>query len=512
MGCKAGSSPNVDFGLDSDHLARPLRTVAARVLSLMRLLPSRVVAIAAVILAFMPICGPTAAHAAAQATSAGRPAAVLDPSFGSGGLVRLPLEAPASTALGVSTQSGSLLVSGGAIIQLLNDLGGPGEAFGATGSLALPSVAGREFVLGGFALDPEGRLLVVGTSFYPEAENPSPIREGGTVAFRPSALRILRFLPDGNLDPSFGRSGIVETDLGLPAPLATDGRRRLGSRPALQVSGITVDPLGRIVLTGDAVIRLGRSCERNAFRPGVISGGFVARLGEDGTPDLTFGKGGLVGGRHLTELPLGAEAVEEPVAGPTGTITYRSSAVYRCVTANSYLGLGQLGPDGQARNAFGNKGALAGRYTAITRGLHGSLFALSTVPRHEDERFTARVTQIARDGRPDGSFGTKGTATVKLGTGVGGILDSMVVDGQGRVLLGGSIGIGKSLTMVLLRLSVSGRQQMNFGPRGRVATHILGLDTPSTLFFDPAGRLLALHSYTMGGRPGLVLGRYLLRN
>ena len=356
--------------------------------------------------------------------------------------------------------------------------------------------------------------MVVGSSFYPEAENASPMREGGTLAFEPAVLRILRFLPDGSLDPSFGQGGVFESDLGLPAPRATDGRRRLGSHAAVRATGVTVDSQGRVVVTGDAVIRLGRSCERNSFAPGVISAGFVARLGEDGAPDLTFGRGGLVGGRDLEELPLGAEVIEEPVVGPTGVITYRSSAIYRCAKDKSHIGIAQLTQTGEVRSVFGKKGALVGRYRAITGGSEGSVFALAEVPRREDEKFKAEVTQIASDGRPSGSFGTDGRATVTLGTGVGGLLNSITVDGQGRILVGGTYGVGKGGSMILLRLSAAGRQQMNFGPRGRIAIRVPGLGEPSALFFDSQGRLISVHSYvdTAKDRSGLVVARYLLRN
>lgn len=476
----------------------------------------RLSSVGAIVVVLLLAFAPVALGVPSDGASPAQPGAVLDPSFGSGGLARVPLETPASAALGASSPGGALLVSGGATIQLLNGAGGTGEAFGAVGSLPVPPAAGREFVLGGFTLDPQGRLLVVGSSLYPEAENPSPMREGGTVAFKPAALRILRFFPDGALDPSFGLGGVVETDFGLPAPLATDGHRHLGSRPSLRAIGVAVDPQGRIIVTGDAVVRLGRSCERNAFRPGVISAGFVARLGDDGAPDPTFGRAGLVGGRHLKELPLGAEVIEEPVVGPGGNVTYRSSSVYRCAADTSHIGIAQLTQTGRARNKFGAKGALVGRYTAITGGSDGSLFALAAVPRREDERFTALVTRFAPDGKLDASFGKKGTAAVKLGTGVGGLLNSLAVDGQGRVLIGGSIGVGKSLTVVLLRVSASGHQQETFGPRGRIATHVPGLEPASALFFDPEGRLVTVHPYTYtnvtNGRSGLVVARYLLRN
>jgi hypothetical protein len=472
-----------------------------------------IVAVGVVLLSIsVPLAAAVPLNAVGRSGTGG-PAAILDLSFGSRGLTEIPSESTVA-AFGAATQDGSLVVSGGTSIQLLSNRGGTGEAFGGVGSLALPAAAGRDFILNRFILDSQGRLVVVGTSFYPEAENASPMREGGAVAFKPAALRILRFLPGGGLDPSFGQGGVVETELGLPAPLATDGRRRLGSRPAVRATGIAVDSQGRVVVTGDAVVRLGRSCERNSFRPGVISAGFVARLGEDGVPDPTFGRGGLVGGQHFAELPLAAEVIEEPVVGPTGTITYRSSAIYPCVRDLSHIGIAQLTQTGEARSAFGKRGALVGRYRAIMGGPEGSIFALAKVPRREDERLTAQVTQIASDGRPNGAFGTNGRATVKLFTGVGGVLNAMTVDGRGRILVGGTYGIGKGRSMIVLRLSAAGRQQMNFGPRGRVATRVPGLEDPSALFFDSQGRLVAVHLYenTEEDRSGLVVARYLLRN
>jgi hypothetical protein len=215
------------------------------------------------------------APGASRAAGGVRPGAVLDPSFGKHGVLRLSSES-AFTAYGSATPSGDFLVSGGSGIQVLNSHGDAGRAFGGTGSVDLSPAQGGRFELGGFAIDPHGRLLVVGTSLFPESENPSPFLENGSRAFRPGIVRILRFLPDGHLDPTFGQGGVVETDRGLTAPLGTEGEP-LGTHPAVHATGVAVDPQGGIVVTGDAVIRLGESCEHDSFAQVGVAAGFVAR-------------------------------------------------------------------------------------------------------------------------------------------------------------------------------------------------------------------------------------------
>ena len=439
--------------------------------------------------------------------------ASLDPGFGTAGVVKLPSQSTFA-AYGTAIRSGSLLVSGGSSVQVLNDLGAAGNAFGGAGSLTLPVAANKEFQLGDFTVDPQGRLLVVGSSFFPQSENPSPLLENGTRAFRPGLVRILRFLPDGELDATFGREGVVETGLGLPSPRGTD-QKRLGSHPAVAPTGIAVDPRGQIVVTGGAVVRLGESCVHDIFAPVAVSAGFVARFNENGAPDLSFGRNGLVGGRSLSENPLGAEAVAEPLLGPSGRITYLSGGAYACEPNRSHFGVAQLTEDGRTRSAFGRKGAIIGPYLALAGAQDGSVVALAEVPRGEKEDFRSRLIRIAPNGRRDGSFGKHGRAEVELGPGLGSTLDSLAVDPQGRILVGGTLGTGKGRSIVLLRVSARGRWETRFGPRGRVATRVRHLAQfgSSDVFFDQQGRLVTVHQYVeeLKGRSGLVVARYLLQ-
>jgi uncharacterized delta-60 repeat protein len=469
----------------------------------------------------LALLGPGATYAAgshraapAGRTQIGRPGAILDPSFGNGGLLKLPSES-SFAARGTSTQGGTLLVSDGSSVQLLNDVGGVGEAFGSTGSLNLPPAMGDEFQIADFTIDQQGRLLVVGTSLFPESENPSPFLENGARAFRPGVLRILRFLPNGGLDPSFGQGGVVETGLGLPSPRGFDGRR-LGSHPSLRPTGVTVDAEGRIVVTGAAAVRLGEACEHDSFAPAAVFAGFIARFTESGTPDTNFGENGLFGGHALSENPLGAEGVGEPVVSPDGRITYLSTGAYACERDRSHFGIAQLTPSGRTRTAFGKKGAIIGAYRAVAAESDGSIVALAQVPRRrEKEPFNARLIRVAADGKLDGAFGRGGRAAVTLGPGFSTTLDSLAIDRQGRVIIGGTLGTPKGRAIVLLRVSADGRWEKNFGPHGRVATHERQLTQfgSSDLFFEPEGRLVTVHQYTGDeGHSGLVVARYLLRS
>lgn len=439
--------------------------------------------------------------------------AVLDRSFGNGGVVRLTSE-PAFTVYGASARAGKLLVGGGHGVQVLDRRGHLDRGFGGDGSLNLPSAAGARFAPRAVAVDQRGRLLVVGDSVFPESENPSPPLGSGLPAFTPGVVRILRFLPDGKLDPTFGRGGVVQTDLGLPPPVGTKGET-LGPHPSIQATGIAVSPEGRIVVTGSVVVGLGEACEHDIFTPVGVSVGWVARFTGSGAADPSFGSDGLVGGHEISENPLGAAVVGEPVVGPDGGITYRSTGVDPCDQSSSHFGIARLTASGQTDPGFGRDGAFVGFFTALASGPGASLFALEQQFGGAKEPVKARVLRVAADGRPDRVFGHDGRATVRLGRSQTTILDALAVDGRGRILVGGTIGARKGHSIALLRVSARGRWEQGFGPHGRVATPVRQLagSGPTDLFFDARGRLVVLSRYEnqQTRHDGLIVARYLLR-
>lgn len=131
------------------------------------------------------------------------------------------------------------------------------------GLLALTATA--SFGGGGYVLGPEGRALAVAVDGRHRV-----VIAGYAKEDRERAI-LMRFLPDGAIDPTFG-GGLV--------------RLETGTRADDRFLGVTVDPSGRIVASGSA---------------GVDAGGarsVIARFRDDGTPDEAFGSGGRAIGRE----------------------------------------------------------------------------------------------------------------------------------------------------------------------------------------------------------------------
>jgi uncharacterized delta-60 repeat protein len=190
----------------------------------------------------------------------------LDGSFGSGGVSRLNLgesfvDSPAAVTL---TPAGTILAAGTAdydgahgdfaLVRYLPD-GQPDPAFGV-GGVAITHDPANEQV-SSLALAPDGKILVSGAVY--EVGGPS--------------LRIERYLADGQLDPTFGGTGIVTTTFGNPYGDV----------------GVTVQADGKIVASVPV--------------SGAPGGFGLVRYAADGTIDPTFG-----GGTRVYELGTGYAA------------------------------------------------------------------------------------------------------------------------------------------------------------------------------------------------------------
>jgi len=424
----------------------------------------------------------------------------LDASFGDGGLAlaRPPGFHTLGSALALESDGG-LVVAGtayvadsasGELLLARFDAGGMLDAsFGTGGTLTTP-VSSRSDTLAGLTAARDGRLLAVGTS------------DG-----RPgSDLALARYHADGGLDATFGDAGRVMTDFG--------GHDDRGL-------GVVEQASGRIVAGGQ-------------MQHGSTTAWMLAAFGPDGTPDPSFGTGGLV----RTDLASGyaccffAQSDGTLVlAGETGVGTERRVTLLRHRsdgTPDPAFGANGRadGNAGFTTNAafqqsdgklvvVGSTSGVGGSYFAATRfnqdglvdptfGTNGSFFVRSTAV--DTNSFSAMIERL--DG---GLLGVGGNGLVFLGAegGYQRIRTGPIVHRTVLELLDGTI-LGAGTTsdrgqFALARYGATGVLDPGFGTAGRVLTDLGGTTASiAGLLEQPGGLVVA------GGSTGtdFALARY----
>jgi uncharacterized delta-60 repeat protein len=464
----------------------------------------------------------------AWAAGSDGPSAVgLDSTFGDGGRVLVPLsfEGPAkwNAKMAASTPDGGLVLSNGHVLERLTTGGQPDASFGQGGTVVPVQPSQGSFEVDGIAVDSKGRIVAAGTTTLPKESVPS---SAGFFANGPLAVRVERYLPDGSLDGSFGANGVVETDFGFPRPRDQNGQPFL-ERPWVQATGVAVDSQNRVVLTGGAAAGLTFGCAHDWFWNTLTYAGFVARLTEAGAPDPGFGGGdGVAGGLKAEENALAAELAAAPTVGPGGEVAFRPGSA-PCPRNPERAGIAQLDGAGSPRLDFGSEGVAPGYFTAVAAEPDGSIVALEQRGRRNGEPLRANVKRLQPDGAPDPSFGQGGSTSLVVRGGWRTALSAIAVDPTGRVLVAGSIATEPSRgkrhrkrperhqnSLLLERLTPSGRPDGAFGPKGRTTVRFKSLTVgPPTLLLDQQGRTLLVGRYRgrEQGAEGLAVARFVSR-
>jgi len=423
----------------------------------------------------------------------------LDQSFGEAGWASAApgtLEGPTGSAeIGVGPDGSADVADGGASIVRFTAAGARHYGFGEGGVLsfrvdpAAEGVAARHLAISSIAVDGDGRLLAFGAEtdsrhiFEPEFVS------GGSLP--QSLAMVLRYDPEGRLDPTFGGGrGFVTGTFGFGSP------KKL---PLAEAMKGAVDSRDRPVFLAGAV-GIGSSCIAHAGVTYLPRG--IVRLTEAGEPDPSFGDGGTVRLESTEISPvLGLDAAGGPVTelGPLGNAEQVCRPTTRLV---------RLSADG-SRRGFGKRAAirLKEQWLALVEP-SGALLI---------EGFRGRQRELARilpTGARDKGFGRAGLARVRLPRGMAFGVRPVAVDAAGRILLVGYSGTHHG-TVVVGRLLANGRLDPSFGEGGWIVTpvpdHFAVGSTAASL--DPQGRLLVAAAGT--GAPadagnGYLLARFLL--
>jgi uncharacterized delta-60 repeat protein len=404
----------------------------------------------------------------------------FDPAFGSGGtaLAQVGLgSSPTSQAYSLAlTPDGKVVLAGWA-----SDAASPSNAaagfarytsagvldpsFGNSGNgtfltqFGLTATPSSTIFLNSAVAQPDGRVVVSGYA-----------KDG---AGRDQVL-VARFTAGGALDPSFASGGKLLQQLGA------------GAAPMSQGHTLIRQGDGKILLAGTATDPAGNKEV------------FVERLTPGGTPDSSFGSGGV----RVRQYGAGANPASEAIGimlQPDGSPVIVGYATES--NGDWAAMIARLTPTGQTDPSFGGGGKV------VQLGLHmpGNLTELVTV-QPQQANFVVSGTaydssgsqafvlaRFTSTGNLDSSFGTGGKTLNQFSAAPSNILSipySAITQPNGKlVLVGGATDINDVTQLIVARYSSNGALDPSFGSGGVVQGN-LGGSVATGAAWLPDGKLL----------------------
>lgn len=305
----------------------------------------------------------------------------LDTSFGSGGRVTTETGEAQAVVLqpdGKLVAAGRTGGAGGTDIALVryNPDGTLDTTFGIGGLVTTDFAAGNDRGWG-LVLEPDGRLVAAGRT-----------TAGGTWDFA-----LVRYRPDGTLDPTFGSGGRVITDFAG------------GSDEAY---ALVRQPDGKLVAGG--------SCK-------------LARYNHDGSLDASFGSGGKVttpfSGCYYTPLALQSDGK----LLTTGFSPGAGGAVQ--------FGVARYNADGTQDSEFGSGGIVPSDFEVLGLAIQPDGKLITAGTKWGTTNLDIGVARFSSDGVPDIGFGSGGIVTIDSGS--HDLANEALLQPDGRIVTAGSI-------------------------------------------------------------------------
>ncbi|MEA2361611.1 MAG: hypothetical protein QOD71_756 [Thermoleophilaceae bacterium] len=428
----------------------------------------------------------------ATTTAAGPEAGDLDKTFGKRGKVTTGLPSRVFAADAARAPNGGAYVAantgpagvnlqGGRLVVLRYDRRGRlTRNFGKRGIATLSLPQGPATV-GGMAVQPDGRLVLV-----------------GSIGGMHQDLLVVRLTRSGKLDGSFADSGVQTADFGSSYEGGAD---------------VAVQPDGSVVVAGSTGTTFPAS--------GPVGEGFVARYRSNGSVDTQFGGGGTVILRGPAGGYFDAQALallgdgSILVGGNSGVVSGDSNLAAVALLRSNGTPDPRLGPAGITYPGLGN-GIL--RDLVLDRR-SGRVYLAGSALSQRGGGVRFFLMALEPDLSRDESFGKFGAVESVMSGGAQGLANSAVVDGRGRILLGGTAFVSTSPrprgSFALARFLPTGKLDKAFGHRGWVHTFFgKGWNVARALLLQSRRRLLAVgnnaSAETTETGPAVTLARYRL--
>jgi uncharacterized delta-60 repeat protein len=256
-------------------------------------------------------------------------------------------------------------------------------------------------------------------------------------------FEIIRYNNNGSLDNGFGINGIVITQVSF---LST-------------ATAIAIQPDGKIVAAG-------------TYHTGDFANIYhmvVARYNADGSIDSTFGTNGLA----MPE-PGFSEEINDMVLQPDGKIIVAGAITDNMSTGAESFMLARFNSNGSLDTGFGTSGVtttsvnISSEIVDIALLPNGKIIAAGRESLYDDppvpDHTNFAIARYTTQGILDNTFGTNGIVVTDVATGAPDILQSMIVQSDGKIVAAGSSGNNHCLE----RYQNDGSLDNTFGTSGKV--------------------------------------------
>jgi uncharacterized delta-60 repeat protein len=326
------------------------------------------------------------------------------------------------------------------------------------------------------AVQADGRLVAAGSTFT-----------GTSTAFA-----LVRYNPDGTLDPIFGAGGEVTTE-------------NFGTGSGAGAKAVAVQSDGKLVAAGGACASTNSPC--NDFA--------LARYNADGTLDTSFGIGGKVTTDFVGQFFSGDDQANALIVQADGKLV--AAGTTDIPGEGTSFALARYNPDGTLDTSFGADGKVTTKIADIAEAFalavqpDGKLVAAGWAAGAGTGSYDFALARYNPDGTLDTSFGTAGTVTTDFGGGQVDEAHALVVQGSKLVAAGsGSRSAGSRFGFALARYNLDGSLDTSFGTAGTVTTDMgVGFDLDEVHGLVVQGsKLVAAGQAFTGSTWDFALARY----
>jgi uncharacterized delta-60 repeat protein len=315
------------------------------------------------------------------------------------------------------------------------------------------------------AIQPDGQIVVAGS----------------TTGSSSQQFALARYNSDGSLDPAFGGTGKVTTQID-PSP-------QTGAR----AFAVAVQPDSKIVAAGYST----RSGLHSAF----------ARYNSDGTLDTSFNANGRI---IITNFDRDGYGIIRSLAVQSdGKIV---GAGYNGGAFTHDFVIVRLNPNGSLDPAFGGAGGVVTSISstnneayAVALQSDGKIVAAGYSNNGSNDDFA--VVRYNTDGSLDTTFGGTGKVTTPIGSDYDDAY-AIAIQPDGKIVVAGA-SVMSSNDFALVRYNPDGSLDTTFNGTGKVITPIGdGNDVAQAVAIQPDGKIVAAGYSSNGANDDFVLARY----